>query len=429
MPQDAALLRVKILPADLKPHHVQKFLANTPPLLPTFYNCPYADTNPGKSNDTGLQYFPSSEIPCDINLAFITPSEDTASGKFGNTTSDQYLCHLRDRKAIQQFVGHMKSMGRRIITSFIDSPNIHWDQVNVENFVRNTEGEICADGTVFTNQLMDDYQPVGRMWDAETPEPLAMAEVMKACFLRGIQRDPDNYVFVYTTYANRPDIDPVILGMKIDPNGSDVDKALYALGFYQVSDFITKRGSLSYLETMSYGGDAPSRFAEADTYAVQYLGGGDPTTLDDMRKFISIGVAPGITDEADALTIAAACDPTKAQGYGRFMVWAGNSPDGLNLFNAMHNAQSQPMPKSVPTVWTPESVVGMETAGLNIDLAGNLQSLHGWLFRMADVISRRIPEICHQFSAVLVDELATAVSAEPAKAVKSWMNTLSLGFL
>lgn len=322
---------------------VQKTLKDTPPLYPSFYVCPYADTNPGKPNDYSLRYFPTPEIPCDINLAFITPSDDTISGKFGNTSSDVYLCHLRDRIAIKQFVTHMKDAGRRLLISYIDAPTIHWDKVNIENFVRNTEGEALEDGAFFSNDLMETYQPMGRMWDAETPTAIDMANVMKACFLRGIQRDPDNYVFVYTTYANR-DIDAQILTMAIDPTKGDVDKALYDLGFRRIADFITLRGSLSFLETMSYGGDPESRFQEADTYALQYLANGDASKLNEMRKFISIGVAPELTATADAITIASACDPTLEQGYGRFMVWAANCPEGLSLFNAMIGARGQPLP-------------------------------------------------------------------------------------
>jgi hypothetical protein len=132
--------------------------------------------------------------------------------------------------------------------------------------------------------------------------------------------------------------------MPIDPAKGDVDKALYDLGFRKISDFITMRGSLSFLETMSYGGDPESRFQEADTYALQYLANGDASKLNEMRKFISIGVAPELTATADALTIAAACDPKKEQGYGRFMVWAGNCPEGLSLFNAMIAARKQALP-------------------------------------------------------------------------------------
>lgn len=326
---------------------VQKTLEDTPPMLPSFYVCPYADPAPGQSTDYSLIYFPTADIACDINLAFITPSDDKASGTFGNTISDIYMRHLRGQSAIKQFVAHMRALDRRIFVSYIDAPSIHWDSVNVENFVRNTEGEIAPDGTLFSNDLMDNYQPVGRMWDAETPSAQEMATVMKACFLRGLQRDPDHYVFVYTTYANR-DIDQLILPMIIDPKKNATDKALYDLGFRQISDFITMRGSLSFLETMSYGADADSRFQEADTYALQYLAKGDASKLNEMRKFISIGVAPGLTDPSEAITIASACDPTKPTGYGRFMVWAGNCPDGLSLFQSMVEACKQPLPVALP---------------------------------------------------------------------------------
>lgn len=50
------------------------------------------------------------------------------------------------------------------------------------------------------------------------------------------------------------------------------------------------RGSLFFLETMSYGDDAESRFEEARAY-VDLLANGDPTKRDAMLKFISIGGA------------------------------------------------------------------------------------------------------------------------------------------
>lgn len=433
-------MKVRILPADLKPAHVQKTIQDTPPLLPTFYMTPYADPNPGQGTDYDLKYFPPSDIPCDINIAFITPSDDTL-GTFGNTISDHYLCHLRDRTAIMQLISHMMQMQRRIIVSYIDAPTIHWDKVNPINFVNNTEGTICADGTVFTNDLMTYYQPVGRMWDAETPTPEAMAELLKACFLRGIQRDPDNYVFVYTTYANR-DIDQIVLNMQIDPNGSPVDQALYQLGFTKVSEFITKRGSLSYLETMSYGGDAQSRFSEADAYALQ-LGGGDPSTLYAMRKFISIGVAPGLTATADALTIAAACDPTKPEGYGRFMVWAGNCPDGCDLFNQMIAAQHQLVPETIRPFWmrtaeqlaglVPMPHVGESMPSLRVALAGNRR----WLpasktecvkkpaAHTADVV--HVAPVCPQFTAGVSEKALQEPLQVPVKPAKTWTNILTFG--
>jgi hypothetical protein len=436
--KDLISVKVKILPEQLKAEHVKKNLKDTPALLPTFYVCPYADPNPGQGDDYDLKYFPPSDTACDINIAFITPNDNTTSGTFGNTISDQYLCHVRDRTGIMQLIAHMQQMGRRIITSYIDAPTIHWDKVNIENFVRNTEGDICADGTVLTNDLMTYYQPVGRMWDAETPTPQAMGEVLKACFLRGIQRDPDNYVFVYTTYANR-DIDQIILNTPIDPNGSPVDQALYALGFKNVADFITQRGSLSFLETMSYGEDPQSRFTEADTYAIQ-LGGGDPSTLYAMRKFISIGVAPGLTAEADALVIAAACDPMKTEGYGRFMVWAGNSPDGVSLFNAMIQAQQQPVPDAIEPFWrrTGSQLAGQTEmfAMRNVPLAlhsataGNRHSLSKFCSATASA-----KPICPQFASFAlvepsVSEQALASKVEgPVKTERTWASTLTFGLL
>ena len=320
---------------------VQKTLENTPRMLPSFYVCPYADPAPGKPLDYSLVNYPSRTLACDINLAFFTPSDDTTSGTFGNTISDNYLCHLRDRSAIKQFVVRMKAMNRDILLSYIDAPSIHWDKVDVENFVRNTEGEKAPDGTVFTNDLIDNYQPVGRMWDAETSFGLEMATVMKACFLRGIQLDPDHYRFIYTTYADR-DIDQQILNMQLDPDKSEVDKALYELGFRRIADFITMRGSLSWLETMSYGADPAARFQEADNYAVKYLANGDETRRNEMRKFISIGVSAD-SSTTDAITIASACDPSKEGSYGRFMVWAANCPVGVSLFETMVSARHQPL--------------------------------------------------------------------------------------
>lgn len=330
-------------PKRLTAERVQKKITDQTTLLPSFYVCPYADPTSTESTNYSLVNYPDASIACDINLAFINPSDDQVKNNLGNTISDNYLCHLRDKVAIKQFIARMQELKRRIFVSYIDAPTVHWDAVNVENFVRNTEGEIAADGTVFTNELMETYQPVGRMWDAETPAGLAMATVMKACFLRGIQRDPDNYVFIYTTYANR-DIDQQILAMVLDPTTSPVDAELYALGFRQISDFITMRGDLSFLETMSYSDPAADRFQEADTYAIQYLAKGDATKLNEMRKFISIGVAPGLTSDDDATTIAAACNPTQVDGYGRFMVWAGNCPAGVSLFSEMIAAQKQPLP-------------------------------------------------------------------------------------
>ena len=319
------MANIKALKARLK-----KRLSITPTLLPTFYVTPYASSSPGQKNDYSLINYPMNTA-CDINLAFFGPDAT------GNKSDDTYLCSIRDRSAIQEFVACMKDLGRRIILSFIDSETIHWDGVNIENFVRNTEGEITPDGKILSNDLKN-YQSDGRMWDAETPAIDAFAETMKACFLRGITINPENYIFVYTTYANRP-IDEQILNIVFDATKSPVDAALIQLGFLRFSDLFTKRGpSLSWIETMSYSSDAASRFSEADTYA-NYLTLGDPTLLNDRRKYISIGVAPFLTSDTDASAIGAACDPAKTDGYGRFMVWSGNCPEGLRLFDLMLNAR------------------------------------------------------------------------------------------
>lgn len=314
---------------------VQKKISSTPPMLPSFYMCPYSDSKPGDPFDYSLIHRPSAELAYDVNIAFFTVDDDKDAGTYGNGISYQFLTHLRNLSAIKQVARKLEEVGRRLYVSFIDTPSIHWDSVNVANFVRNTEGEFDADGLLITNDLMDDFNPVGRMWDIETEDTaaLAMAKVMKACFLQGMLRDPEHYVFIYTTYANRP-IDETILSSLIDPEGDFVDQSLYQLGFRQFSDLITMRGSLSILETMSYGSSSSERFSEADAYALQ-LAKGDESKRNDMRKFISIGVAPGLTDPRDALTIAAACDPTLSEGYGRFMVWGGNCPAGVELFESM----------------------------------------------------------------------------------------------
>lgn len=353
------------MPKDLTASMVQKKLSNTPPLLPSFYVCPYADAAPGTGLDYSLIYYPPETMLCDINIAFFTPDEDKTKGTYGNTVSDTFLTHQRDKASIIQFVERMESLNRRIIVSYIDTPTIHWDTVNVENFARNTEGEVAPDGTFFSNALIETYHPVGRMWDAETPTPEAMGKVIKACFLRGLQHNPDNLVFVYTTYANR-DVDSIILNMAILQEGDAIDQALYALGFRQISDFITMRGSLSFLETMSYGSDYTSRFQEADAYALQ-LAKGDASLMFEMRKFISIGVAPGLSSKDDAIQIARACNPETMVGYGRFMVWAGNCPDGLDLFQLMLQERQAPVPEQLAAgpilTATPPRVLGATQSG------------------------------------------------------------------
>lgn len=314
---------------------------SAPPLVPSFYVCPYSDSAPGQPTDYSLTIYPPDTIPYDVNIAFFTLND------YGNTIDDTFLTHLRDRPAIQALIAQMQKNNRRIINSMIDTPNINWGNANIENFVRNTEGEFAEDGTFFTNNLMQNYPAVGRMWDAETPAPDAFAEVMKACFLRGITRDPDNYVFIYTTYADRS-IDE-LLNMVFDASKSPVDAELIKLGFLRFTDLFLKRGpGLSWIETMSYSGDAASRFAEADNYAVKYLAQGDASQLNAMRKYLSIGVAPELTAPADAQAIGSACDPSKEEGYGRFMVWAGNCPDGVTLFNNMITARTLPITPLLP---------------------------------------------------------------------------------
>ena len=326
----------------LKPR-VQKTLIDTPPMLDSFYFCPYADPKPGDPFDYSLIYRPSADLLYDVNFAFFTVDDNKTTGTYGNGISYQFLTHTRNLSAIRQVARKIQAEGRCVYASFIDTPSIHWDSVNIENFVRNTEGEFDTDGTVITNDLMDDFSPVGRMWDIETEDSAApaMAKVMKACFLQGVLRDPDHYVFIYTTYANRI-IDETILCSPIDQAGDEVDQSLYKLGFRQFSDLITMRGSLSFLETMSYSSTADDRFAEADAYALQ-LAKGDTTKLNEMRKFISIGVAPDLTDPGQALMIAAACCPSKTDGYGRFMVWAGNCPAGVSLFESMTAVRYNPL--------------------------------------------------------------------------------------
>lgn len=321
---------------------LEKALLNQPVLLPTFYATPYAASNPGQPTDYALTWFPTT-IDCGISLAFITP------GVAGNTSDDTYICSVSDRGAIQDFIAAMQKLGRRIILSFIDTPTTHWDSINITNFVRNIIGQMAPDGTIITNDLCKNYPHDGLMFDAETDAITAFAETMKQSFLAGVTLDPENFIFVYTTYANRP-IDQQILTMEFDETKSTTDADLIELGFLRFIDLFTKRGpSLSYIETMSYGSDAASRMDEADTYA-GYLTLGDATLLNDRRKYISIGVAPLLTSDADVVAIGAACDPTKEDGYGRFMVWAGNCPEGLRLFNLAFNAR-QPsfvLPKTEP---------------------------------------------------------------------------------
>lgn len=322
----------------LKPR-IQRTLADTPISRPCVYMCPYADPQAG-DYDYSVACLPSNGTLYDLNVAFFTLSEDKVSGTYGNGVDTTYLTHLRNLSAIRQIVKKLQAAGHEIDVSYIDTPNIHWDSANIPNYVRNTEGEFDADGEIISNDLMENFNPVGRMWDIETEDSaaLALTKLMKACFLQGILRDP-NYVFIYTTYANRS-IDETILTSAIDPNGDEVDQALYKLGFTTFSDLITKRGSLSRLETMSYSSTAQELKDEADAYARQL--GGPSSSLNDMRKFISIGVAPGLTDPSVALEIAAACDPTKPDGYRGFMVWAGNCPAGVSLFEAMDAVSKNP---------------------------------------------------------------------------------------
>ena len=356
--------------------------SSAPPLVPSFYITPYADSAPGQSTDYSLTCYPSAEIPFDVNFAFFTLNDNKTPGTYGNTIDDTFLTHVRDRAAIQALMKIMQNQKRRIFDSMIDTPNITWDQANVENFVRNTEGEFAPDGTFFTNNLMQNYPGVGRMWDAETSAPNGFAEVMKACFLRGITRDPDNYVFIYTTYADRS-IDG-LLNMVFDPT-KPVDAALIELGFERFTDLFLKRGpGLSWIETMSYSGDAPSRFAEADNYAVKYLANGDVSQLEKMRKYLSIGVAPGLTSPADAQAIGSACDPSKDEGYGRFMVWAGNCPDGVNLFNSMLAARALPLTPLLPKEHSAKEITRTKLPSPSDMRSGNRSRLFNRLAQKAE---------------------------------------------
>jgi hypothetical protein len=319
---------------------VLKTVENTPPRVPSFYICPYADPVPGDYNFS-LTSLPKNTTQFGANIAFFTVDDDKEANTYGNGVSMKYLTHLRNFSGIQQLTQILKAAGHPIYVSYIDTPNIHWDAVNIVNFVRNTEGEFDSEREVISNDLMINFNPDGRMWDIETVDTAApaLAKVMKACFLQGVLRDPEHYTFIYTTYANRT-IDQIILQSKIEQDGDEVDQVLYQLGFRQFSDLISMRGSLSRLETMSYSSSAPALFDEADTYAKLLGKGTIPTEA--MRNFIYIGVAPGLTDPKTALEVAAACDPKKPDGYGGFMVWGANCPAGVAMFEAMDAVQKDP---------------------------------------------------------------------------------------
>jgi len=314
---------------------------------PTFYSVPYADPAPGSRNPSITKYPPLDrpDLNCEITIAFFTL--DDSKTRYGNTLSTEFLTHVRDESAVEQFAERMQEAGRSVSAIIIDTPSIKLSDSNVPNFVNNTEGEIAADRTFSTCDLIEKYGPiVGRTWDIETDSTdyAGIARVIKACFLRGIERDPDHYLLTYTTFANRA-IDQYILNSKIDPNGDAIDQALSKLGFENFTDLITKRGNLSRIETMSYTGTAEELLGEADTYALTYLAKGDAKQLYNMRKFMSVGVDSYQTDTEVAKTVAAACDPTKAEGFGRFMLWNGNCDSGLDMFESMVAARSNPLPE------------------------------------------------------------------------------------
>ena len=342
------------MPEILTPSMVQKELKRSiEEMSPNFYTLPYADPDADPKKNPSITIHPALnpkldpvKYRCDCTLAFFTPNEDP--GTFGNTLSDKFMTHVRDTSAVEQLAADLHAAGLQVSAAVIDSPNIKYPQVIIPNYVKNTEGEFALNGKFYSNDLLKKYGVDGIMWDAETDSTdyQGFAKLMKACFLAGIKRAPNHYRFTYTTYANRA-IDKAILNGVIDPNGDEVDQKLHQLGFENFSDLITKRGNLSCLETMSYGGTAQELFDEGDVYALTYLAKGDPKKLYEMRKFISIGVAPGLTDPGVAKTVAAGCDPTKAQGFGRFMVWNGNCEAGLDLFTSMVDARTEPLPQQL----------------------------------------------------------------------------------
>lgn len=321
---------------------VQKKI-NLPALVPTFYICPYALPDPVVAQyNYDIDHIPDKTLQYDVNYAFLNVDDNQEAGTYGNKTSTVFIGHVLDLSITQQSVQAFQSLGRRVYYSLIDGPNIFWDKVNIPVFVSNTQGQLDPDGKFIANDIVTKLgKPTGFMWDIETEDSAAaaMTKVMKASFLQGILIDPENYTFIYTTYANR-NIDNIILNSTIDPNGDEVDQALCKLGFTRFSDLITKRGNLSFLETMNYGGTAQERFLEAEAYVQQLAQEGDD--INEIRKHISIGVAAGLTEPDQALDIAVACNSERSGGYGRFMVWSGNCDAGVNLFDAMYKVWQNP---------------------------------------------------------------------------------------
>ncbi len=340
-------------PQKLTRSMVQKKLIKTiAAMLPIFSTLPYADQDPDPKKSARLPIHPLFDpnldrikYACISALAFFTPNEDP--GTFGNTLSDRFMTHERDASAISQLAHAIKKAGMAIAAYIIDTPKIKLSQINIPNYVLNTEGEFAADGTFFRNHLIDTYDISGIFWDMETDSTdyVTIAKLMKKCFLEGIRRDPDNYLFAFVTYGDRA-IDQ-ILNMTIDKDGDEVDQKLHKLGFECFSDLITKRGNQSRIITMSYNGTAQELFDEGDVYALKYLAKDDASKLYEMRKFVTIGVTPLLTEPGVANTVAAGCDPTKPEGFGQFMIWDGNRPSGLNMFTSMVDARTQPLPKEL----------------------------------------------------------------------------------
>ena len=353
LPMNLLPRKLAIHPKDLKREHVQKVGFDPSKCFPTFYCTAYADPSvEAGPNDYSITLYPPKEMDCDFNFGFININDFKAAGTFANTTTDTYNIHIRDRAAVIQLVNLMKSFGRAIMVSYIDDPDCSWDEVvgkQLINFIRNTEGEVSADGHHFTSNVQAWYQPDGRMMDAETRGSNAsFADNCKAAFLRGIQTSPDGYRFIYCSYANRS-IDTIL--NEAFTGKDDIEKELMHLGFNCIADFITKRSpELSQIHTMSYTGAAQSLLAEGDIYALM-LAKGDQSKLFDMRKYVSIGVSPNITDPSVANQVATACDPTKAEGFRSYMVWAGNSPAGLAMYQSMAKARSAPVPKPLHEIF------------------------------------------------------------------------------
>ena len=369
--------KLDIHPLDLKPEHVIKTSFDPKNLKSTFYCTAYADPHEGQSNDYSLIHYPPANIQADFNFGFININDLKSLGTFGNSSVDNYNIHVRDRVAIMQLAMAMKEDDRSIQVSYIDDPDCSWDDVHLTNFIRNTEGEVAKDKRVYTNNVQSRYLNSGRMMDAETSAEPAFAENIKASFLRGIELNPDTYRFIYCSYANRP-IDAILNQPFSSKNF--IEKRLLSLGFKCIADFITKRSpELSQIHTMSYGGDAQSMLAEGDTYAMM-LAKGNKDNLYAMRKYVSIGLSPNITPLDIAKQVAPACDPNKKEGFRSFMVWAGNSPDGVTMYEQATALREKAVPDALQEAFTrrrdlssdaPFPLVTEKTPGLRAQFSGN----------------------------------------------------------